>query len=281
MKILVTGAQGQLGTAIVRKLSGRFQIEAFNSRQLDISDEKQVLQIITQIKPAYIINCAAYNNVNQAELHSDKAIAVNELGVYHLAKAAELMGAVLIHISTDYIFDGQKKSPYIEEDMPNPLNVYGMSKYKGELLIQEMCSKYIILRTSWLYSEKENNFPHAILRLAKEKNHLKVISDHIGTPSNTEELARVIQELIEDGVYGIYNCSGNGQCSWYEFAKKTMELAGINCNIQPIKAMEYKEPAKKPAYSVLDNTKIQKVLGFSIRQWEEALEWYFKNNQIK
>lgn len=282
MKILVTGAHGQLGTAIVRKMSSKHQVFAFGSKQLDIRSEEQVLQATREIMPTYIINCAAYNNVNQAEIYSDEARAVNEIGVHNLAKAAELINATLVHISTDYIFDGEKKKPYTEEDIPNPLNVYGASKYRGELFIQDICSKYIIVRTSWLYSEKENNFPHTILKLAKEKYNLNIVSDHIGTPSNTEELAEAIQRLIDNGIYGIYNCSGNGKCSWYEFARKTVELAGISCNIQPIKAKDYKELAKKPVYSVLDNAKIQSVLGYSMKEWEQALEEYFKNNnQVK
>ena len=278
MKILVTGAYGQLGTSIVKKMSSHYEIFAYGSKQLDIRNENQTLQIVREIKPTYIINCAAYNNVNQAEVCINEARAVNEIGAYNLGKAAEYVKATLVHISTDYVFDGEKKSPYVEEDTPNPLNVYGLSKYKGEQLIQEVCSRYIIVRTSWLYSEKENNFPHTILRLAKQKDNLNVVADHFRTPSNTEELAAAIEKLIYNGAYGLYNCSGNGVCSWYEFARKTIELAGVQCNIQPIDAKDYKELAQKPSYSVLDNSKVQKLLGYSMKEWEEALESYFRNN---
>lgn len=276
MKILVVGAYGQLGSSVVKKMSSAHEVFAFGSKQLDIGNEEQVFEIVKKIRPACIINCAAYNNVNQAELHVDEARYVNEIGPYNLAKVAELMQATLIHISTDYVFDGEKNTPYIEVDATNPINIYGITKLKGEELIKEVCSRYIIIRTSWLYSEKNNNFPHTIMKLAKEKAMLKVVCDHVGTPTNTEELARVIERLIFVGGQGTYHCSGNGVCSWYEFAKKITELAGIECNIQPILAKEYNEIARKPAYSVLDNKKIERTTGYIMRDWKETLEDFLK-----
>lgn len=278
MKILVAGAYGQLGSSVVKKMSSAHEVFAFSSKQLDIGNELQVLEVIKEIRPAFIINCAAYNNVNQAETYVNEAKYVNQIGAYNLAKAAELIQAKLIHISTDYVFDGEKKQPYIEEDIPNPINIYGITKYRGEQLIQEVCSRYMIIRTSWLYSDKNNNFPHAIMRLAKEREMLNVICDHIGTPTNTEELADAIERLIYYDGQGIYHCSGNGMCSWYEFAKKIVELANIQCEIRPISAIDYKEPAKKPNYSVLDKKKLEDTIGCTMKEWQEALTIYFNKN---
>lgn len=278
MKILVAGAYGQLGNSVVKKMSSTHEVFAFSSKQLDIGNELQVLEVIKEIRPTFIINCAAYNNVNQAETYVNEARYVNQIGAYNLAKAAELIQATLIHISTDYVFDGEKKQPYLEEDIPNPINIYGITKYRGEQLIQEVCSRYMIIRTSWLYSDKNNNFPHTIMRLAKEREMLNVICDHIGTPTNTEELAGVIERLIYYNGQGIYHCSGNGMCSWYEFAKKIVELANIQCEIQPISAIDYKEPAKKPNYSVLDKKKLEDTIGYTMKEWQEALTIYFNKN---
>lgn len=278
MKILVAGAYGQLGTSIVRRISSQHQVFAYSSQQLDIRSEEQVLQIVREIKPTIIINCAAYNNVNQAELYTNEAKLVNEVGAYNLAKAAEFIQATLIHISTDYVFDGNKKSPYVEEDIPNPLNIYGMTKYRGEQLIQDICSRYIIIRTSWLYSEKNNNFVHTILRLVKEKERLNIISDHLGTPTYTEELAEAIERLIHEGANGLYHCSGNGFCSWYDFAREIVRLAKIECDIQPISALDYQELAKKPSYSVLDKSKFEKTTGYQMKEWQETLKLYFRKN---
>lgn len=275
MRILVAGAYGQLGTSIVRKMSPIHEVFAFGSKKLDVGNEEQVLETVRRIKPTYIINCAAYNNVNQAEAYVKEAEYVNQIGAYNLAKAAELIQATLIHISTDYVFDGEKKYPYVEEDTANPLNIYGITKYRGEQLIQEVCRKYMIIRTSWLYSDKSNNFPNTIMKLAKEKEKLNVICDHIGTPTNTEELSEVIAKLIYFGGQGIYHCSGNGMCSWYDFAKKTVELAGLKCEILPIYAKDYKEVARKPSYSVLDKKKLQHTIEYTMKDWQEALTIYF------
>lgn len=276
MKIVVTGAAGQLGTSVVKRLRLENQVYAYDSRQLDITNEQLVYKVLEEIRPTHIINCAAYNNVNKAEQDIKEADSINEMGTYNLAKGAEAFKATLIHISTDYVFDGEKKQPYIEEDIPNPLNVYGKSKYRGELHVMKECTRYMIIRTSWLYSYKSNNFLSTILRLAKERESIDVICDHYGTPTFTEELAIMIEKLIEVGGQGLYHCSGQGSCTWYEFAKEIVKLAKIDCEVRPILAKDYKEKARKPSYSVLDNAKIEDETGFYMKPWQETLTDFFK-----
>lgn len=279
MKVVITGTNGQLGNLLLKRLSSNYEIVGLNSRQLDIGQEAQVFEAISSIKPQYIINCAAYNNVNQAEINISDAKYVNELGVYNLARAAELVKATLVHISTDYVFDGQKRQPYVEEDIPHPLNMYGITKYSGEKLAQQVCSRCLIIRTSWLYSEKTNNFVHTIMKLATERNTVKVISDHVGTPTNAEELAEIIEQLIENNATGLYHASGGGVCSWYDFARKIIDLANISCDIQPISYKDYKELAVKPCYSVLSKDKLEKEINYKVANWQETLEKYFASDK--
>lgn len=276
MKIAVIGANGQLGSWVLRKLALEHEVVGLNSKQLDIGKEEQVTKVLTRIKPQYIINCAAYNNVNQAEVEVSAAKYVNELGVYHLAQVAKQLKATLIHISTDYVFDGKKGMPYWEEDQPNPLNIYGITKYSGERLIQEICQKYMIIRTSWLYSEKPNNFVHTILNKARQQTELKVINDHFGTPTLAEDLAEVIRQLIHHEGQGIYHASGNGECSWYEFAESILKFSGIKCQIEPISYKAYPELAQKPVYSVLDNKRLREGIGDTMGEWQDTLEKFMK-----
>ena len=275
MKVLIVGAYGQLGSEVSKKLSLSYEIVQLGSKELDIGNEERVLEVIKSIRPVYIVNCAAYNNVNQAEVCKELARYVNEIGVYNLAKASELVQATLVHISTDYVFNGEKRVPYVETDIAEPINAYGLTKYNGEQFVQDICQRYIIIRTAWLYSQKENNFVHTVMKIGQEKKQLRVINDHIGSPTNVEELANVIEQLMSKGGQGIYHCSGNGMCSWYEFAKKIIQLSNIDCFVEPISAREYKELAPKPAFSVLRNLKLEETIGDPMKNWEDSLETFF------
>ena len=291
MRILLNGKGGQLGSEIIgrwrTKLCEATNIDVelieLNSRELDITDKENVLTLISQLKPDVIINCAAYTNVDQAEEDYEKAFQVNALGPRNLAIAAESVGAKLIHISTDYVFEGDgviangEKALYREYDVPNPINVYGKTKLLGENYVREFCSKYFIIRTSWLYGENGNNFVKTIIKAAKEKGKLQVVNDQFGNPTNAKDLSKHILELAFTEEYGIYHCTGNGVASWYDFACKIVEYAGIDCIVEAVTSEQYQTKAKRPSYSCLDNMMLRNTIGDGMRNWEEALNDFIKN----
>ena len=278
MKILITGSKGQLGKTLDLQLQNKQDVYALSSNELNITNKKQCMEIIKQIQPQIVINCAAYNQVDLAETEKDKANQVNQVGIANLAESCSDMQAKLIHISTDYVFDGESIKPYTEKSKANPINYYGYTKYRGEEIVKQTLNKYIIVRTSWLYSQSENNFVATINKLTNKRDHINVISDQIGTPTNTFALGQVIQKLILEDAQGLYHCTGNGQCSWYEFAKKIVKLNGSGCVVNPISTKEYMQAALRPKYSVLDNKKLRDSIGNSMNNWEEELERFFKNN---
>lgn len=283
--MILTGYEGQLGSEIVKVLEKQDNILMIkvNSKELDITNRVFVLSYIIQSKPDIIINCAAYTNVDQAEEDYEKAFQVNALGPRNLAIAAESIGAKLIHISTDYVFDGRgvlsdgEILPYREYDLPNPINVYGKTKLLGENYLRELCSKYFIIRTSWLYGENGNNFVKTIIRAAKEKGQLQVVNDQVGNPTNAEDLANHILRLAFTDEYGVYHCTGNGICSWYDFACKIVEYTGIDCTVEPVDSKQFERKAKRPSYSCLDNMMLRSTIGDNMRNWEEALFDFIKN----
>lgn len=286
MKILTVGSDGQLGLEITKRLLSyrRVDFETFelNSAALDITDKILVAGMIDKIKPQVIINCAAYTNVDGAEDDYEKAFKVNALGPRNLAIAAESVAAKLIHISTDYVFDGRgilsngEKRPYREYDLPNPVNAYGSTKLLGENYVRDFCSQYIIIRTSWLYGENGNNFVKTILKAAQEKGRLQVVTDQIGNPTSAEDLSEHILKLALTDEYGVYHCTGNGSCTWYDFALKIVEYAGIHCMVEPVTSEQFIRKAKRPAYSCLDNLMLRNTIGDDMRNWEKALYDFIK-----
>lgn len=282
MVVLVTGANGQLGQAI-QFIAGNYPNIHFvfcSSSDLDITDKENCDAVFNKEKPAFCINSAAYTAVDKAESEPEKAHLINCIGAKILAEACKNFNAKLIHISTDFVFDGSKNEPYNETDLPNPRGVYGQTKLDGEKAIQETFDKYFIIRTSWVYSQFGNNFMKTMLRLGSERTSLSVVNDQIGTPTNAVDLANTIlkiatschTELVSASSYGIYNFSNKGQCSWYDFAKKIFEISKININLQSISTSSYPTLAKRPAYSVLDKSKIKDVFGVQIREWEKSLK---------
>jgi dTDP-4-dehydrorhamnose reductase len=281
MVVLVTGAKGQLGQAI-QSISGKYPEVDFifyDSSTLDITNLDNTKEVFKQVKPNYCINAAAYTAVDKAETEPEKAHLINAIGAKNLAEVCKENHTILLHVSTDFVFDGSKKTPYNEDDIPNPTGVYGQTKLDGEKAIQDILDKYFIIRTSWVYSQFGNNFMKTMLRLGSERASLSVVNDQIGTPTNAVDLADVLVNILlthnsqlTTNNYGIYNFSNEGQCSWYDFAKKIFEINKIKIDLQPIPTSSYPTPAQRPAYSVLDKTKIKSVFGVSIKSWEESLE---------
>ncbi len=279
MKVLVTGATGQLGQEI-RKISHRFDCEFVftGSRDLDLRDMPHVSDFIRYEGFDWIINAAAYTAVDRAEEEKDEAFVVNSMAVFNMVQAAEWIGAKLIHISTDYVFDGKKSSPYTEQDEINPQGVYAQSKAQGEKYVL----KYnfgMVIRSSWLYSQYGKNFVKTMLRLASERDQINVVFDQVGTPTYALDLAQVIMYIIQSHEKGeilfqpgLYHYSNEGVASWYDFAQAIFEYTGKKVNLQPIKTEEFPRPAPRPSFSVLDKTKIKSVYNLSIPHWRESLK---------
>lgn len=276
MVVLVTGANGQLGQAI-QFISDKYANIDFifcSSSDLDISSKENCQSVFTKFKPDFCINAAAYTAVDKAESEPEKANLINVIGAKNLAEVCKEFSIILLHVSTDFIFDGNKQTPYLETDIPNPTGVYGQTKLDGEKAIEETFENYFIIRTSWVYSQFGNNFMKTMLRLASERDSLSVVNDQIGTPTNAVDLAKALLKIIVSNKkeFGIYNFSNDGQCSWYDFAKKIFEINNISINLQPIPTTGFPTPAKRPAYSVLDKSKIKNVFGVEVNSWQESLK---------
>ena len=280
MVVLVTGSSGQLGQSLQFIAPNYPQIDFVfcDSKTLDITSLENCETIFSNYKPDFCINAAAYTAVDKAENEPEKAFAINVTGAKNLAEVSKKFDTVLLHISTDFVFDGNKKTPYLEQDLPNPTGVYGQTKLDGEKAIQQVWEKHFIIRTSWVYSQFGNNFMKTMLRLASERDTISVVNDQIGTPTNAVDLAEALIKIVTEysklnteHFYGIYNFSNEGQCSWYDFAKKIFEINNIKINLQPIPTTSFPTPAKRPAYSVLDKSKIKNVFGVEINDWKISL----------
>lgn len=276
MNILITGANGQLGNEMRDLSAGHSQHSYFftDVQELDICDEQGVRAYVKNHHIDLIVNCAAYTAVDKAEDNSGLCDKLNHLAPAYLADAVEACGASLIHISTDYVFDGTAHIPYTEDVEPCPNSVYGSTKLAGEQEVMRRCSRAMIIRTAWLYSEYGNNFVKTMLRLGRERETLGVVFDQIGTPTYAGDLAKAIYAAIEQGlVPGIYHFSNEGVCSWYDFTVAIHRLAGITtCKVSPLHTDEYPAKAPRPHYSVLDKTKIKQTFGIDIPHWETSLE---------
>ncbi|MFP9097546.1 dTDP-4-dehydrorhamnose reductase [Flavobacterium sp. RHBU_24] len=275
-KVLITGANGQLGQALKKAAVNYAGLEFYfaGSADADITSAGSLAAIFNKVQPHFCINTAAYTAVDKAESEPEKAHAVNTLGAKNLAQACKKHGTVLLHISTDFVFDGSKNSPYTEQDVTAPLGVYGKTKLDGENEVIKNLDAYYIIRTSWVYSEFSNNFMKTMLRLAAERDSLNVVSDQHGTPTNANDLAEVLITIIQSNkqAYGIYNYSNEGETTWYDFARKIFEVNNVSIHLQPIPTTAYPTPAKRPAYSVLDKSKIKQTFGIMIPKWGESLK---------
>jgi dTDP-4-dehydrorhamnose reductase len=276
MNILITGCNGQLGSEI-RLLEDNYpQYTFFNTDkdELDITNQLAVDDFVNRNEIDGIVNCAAYTAVDKAETDQKLCTALNTEAPVYMAAAIEKRGGWMIHVSTDYVFNGKKHTPYVETDTPCPDSVYGSTKLAGEFGVSKFCKKTMIVRTAWLYSGFGNNFVKTMMRLGREKAELGVVFDQIGTPTYARDLAVAIFTAIEKGVTpGVYHFSNEGVCSWYDFTKAIHRIAGITtCNVKPLHTSEYPTPATRPSYSVLDKTKIKETYGIEIPYWENSLE---------
>lgn len=294
MKLLITGANGQLGQELSQILeSGKSEIGPIDPRytgcqttavdvdRLDITNADAVTAFLREERPDVVINCAAMTNVNACETQVDTAMRVNAIGPRNLARASEEVGAKLIHVSTDYVFDGEGARagdgtviPYTEWDRCDPQSVYGKSKWLGEQYVREQCSRAFIVRTAWLYGYVGNNFVKTIWRKALAGDPLKVVDDQVGNPTNANDLAHHLLKIALTEEYGVYHGTGKGICSWYGFAVQILKEAGVEAAIAPCTTAQFPTPAKRPAYSALDHTMLRCTVGDEMRDWKEALAMY-------
>ncbi len=282
MKIIVTGSKGQLGRSIQELSSGYSDLSFVftDIEELDICDPAQVDAFFVSEQPTFVVNCAAYTAVDKAEKEELLAEKINHHAVANLARACKKSGAKLVHISTDYLFDGKKSTPYHEKDIVKPQSVYGITKLEGETAILRTEIKSIIIRTSWLYSAFGTNFVKTMLRLGREKAQLGIVSDQVGTPTYAGDLAKVILDILQKTasdsklfVPGIYHFSNEGVASWYDFTKAIFENSPeITCQVSPIDTLSYPTPASRPAYSVLNKSKIKSTFGIEIPYWRDSLK---------
>ncbi len=264
-----------LGTAVVDVLTGGADVVGVDVGEFDISDDDATADAVATIRPDVVVNCAAYTDVDGAETERGLAFAVNARGAGNIARAAEAVGAPVLHISTDYVFDGAKPGPYLENDTPCPVNAYGESKLGGEREIRRSGAAHLIVRTAWLYGHAGGNFVETMLRLAGERERLSVVDDQLGAPTNVKDLALILKELIATGATGVVNATNGGSCTWYRFARRIIEGAGFEgVEVMPVGSSAFPRPAKRPANSVLSLAKLTALLGWAPRRWEEALAEY-------
>lgn len=282
MRILITGANGQLGrqlTKVYKDTDSELlltDVGVSGMDALDITDIKRVYEYVNEKKPDLIINCAAHTKVDKCEAEYDKAFRINAIGPKNLAEASNSIGAEIVQISTDYVFSGEVNKELTEFDVPEPKTVYGVTKLYGENMVKELNPKHYIIRTAWLYGDG-NNFVKTMLKLSKEHDTIKVVNDQIGTPTSTVDLANVIVKIVSEKNYGLFHCTCKGKCSWYDFACEIFKLKSISVNVVPCTSDEYVTPAKRPKFSVLRNYMLEMTTGDITRNWKDSLEEYLKN----
>lgn len=275
-KILVTGCNGQLGRQIQREYeSDDVTLICTDVEDLDIADNGQVMSYVRQKQPDVIINCAAYTAVDACENEWDTAYRINAIGPRNLAIAARETGAKLIHISTDYVFEGNADRPYTEFDAVHPVSAYGKTKLEGERFVRQFADRYFILRTAWLYGDG-NNFAKTMLRLSETHDEVRVVCDQFGSPTSTSELAKVIHRLEPTENYGLFHATCEGSCSWADFAEEVFRLAGKHTTVTRVTTEEYGSPTKRPAYSVLDNYMLRLTTDHRMADWKAAIREYLK-----
>jgi len=280
MRILLIGASGQLGTDLRKALTGQ-EVVAPTHQELDICDSNRVSECVQAMRPDLVINTAASHGTDECETQVERAFQVNVYGVRNISLACKSVGAALVHMSTDYVFDGKKHEPYLEDDIPRPVNVYGISKLAGELMIRSMLDRYFVVRTSALFGSrgvtgKGGNFVTTMLRLAREKKDIRVVDDQRLSPTYTADLARKIAWLINSETYGIWHVTNGGDCSWYEFAAAIFQQAGLHPSLSPITTAESGARARRPAYSVLGHGRLQEAAADDMQPWEDALGVYLQ-----
>ena len=281
MNILVTGANGQLGQQFKNNTTkSDFEFYFADENELDITNKNDILNYISDYKINYILNCAAYTDVNGSESNKDLAIKINSEGIKNLVEICEEQKLKMIHFSTDYVYNSNNINPIKEDSNINPLNYYGFSKREGEKIIEKSLSDSIIIRTSWLYSMYGNNFVKTMIKKGDNGEKIYVINDQFGCPTYAKDLVNVILSIIDSGLkpkYKVYNFSNEGYTNWYDFTKKIFELKKLNCSIIPVNSENYRSIARRPKYSVLDKSRIKDTFNINIRNWEDALQEFITN----
>ncbi len=277
MKVLITGAGGMLARAFLNKKERGWDVWPATKEELDITNREAVKREVTRFYPELMINCAAFTRVDDCEANRNLAFAVNGTGAGNLAEVAREISARLVHFSTDYIFPGTKKMPYIEEDGASPINAYGASKWEGECQVRRNLENHLIIRTQWLYGDGGNHFVKTILNLAKKQDQLMVVDDQVGSPTWTEDLSEAALVLISRGCSGTYHLVNRGYCSWYTFACAIIRDAGLSNRVNPCATSEFPRPARRPAYSVLSTAKAARELGSEPPHWEMALRRFIRS----
>ncbi|HEX2944792.1 MAG TPA: dTDP-4-dehydrorhamnose reductase [Clostridia bacterium] len=282
MKILVTGAKGQLGSEIIKVLIAKgYDCIGTDIGDFDITDEDASRRFIVGYYPEIVIHCAGYTQVDNAEENTELCMNVNYYGTKNIAAICKDLGSKLVYITTDYVFDGEKQMPYDVFDEANPLNVYGMSKYLGEKVIREQLMKYFIIRVSWMFGHSQNNFVQKILNLAKINNKISVINDQVGSPTYSCDVAKLIVEVGFTEKYGIYHATNEGYCTWAEFAKEIIRQVGLKCEINEVKSYEYSSKAKRPTNSRLSKKSLTEN-GFTLLPtWQNALNRYLEKENVR
>ena len=283
MRILITGSSGQLGTDLQTTLT-HHELTVLPHSQLDIGERASVDEAFSAYRPDVVINTAAYHKVDECEAFPEKTFSVNTVAPRNLAEACDSKSAKLVHFSTNFVFDGNADQPYTEEDSPAPLSVYGVSKLSGEHLVRATSPKHLIVRTTGLYGKagsgsagKGLNFVELMIKLGRERGKVTVVDDQIMTPTATADLAQKVATLVEDDVIGTYHITNSGACSYAEFARSIFEKVGIKADVTPTTTAEYNSPARRPLYSVLDNSRLHELGGPPLRLWEEALQDYLES----
>jgi dTDP-4-dehydrorhamnose reductase len=278
MTTLLIGANGQLGSELRHSFNDH-DLVPLTHADLELTDRAQVRDALAKYRPGLILNTAAYHRVDECEDHPERSFAVNAVAVGDLAIAAGEIGAVLVHFSTDYVFDGRQRRPYREADPPGPLSVYATSKVAGEYLVRAYLDRHFIIRSCGLYAlagskERGGNFVERMLRLAAEGKEIRVVGDQVVTPTSAKELARKVRQLVETGAFGLYHITNHGACSWYQFAEAVLDLAGLHARLLETTAAAYGARAGRPAYSVLDNVNLRRLGLDDLRDWRDALKEY-------
>lgn len=280
MRILLIGALGQLGTDLQKVLTGH-EVIPVDKEEIDVCDRVQVDAMVDSLQPDLLLNCSAFNRVDEAEDTPEPCFAVNTFAVRNLALAAHRRNTALVHFSSDYVFDGPERQPHVESDLPSPKSVYGISKLAGEQMVQAICTRYFLIRTCGLYGhagsrDKGTNFVEAMIRLAGQGNPVRVVDDQVCTPTSTLDLARAVAQLICTDSYGLYHLTSGGECTWYEFAQAIFETAGLHPEVQPVGSDQFRMKAKRPTYSVLDNRHFRDAGFTDMRHWRQALGEYIQ-----
>jgi len=285
MKLFLTGANGQLAQDIWELAEAKgWEVKAFARHQLDITNYTQVKEAINSIKPEIVINCAAYNAVDKAETNWQQAFLVNGIGPRNLAAVCERLKIALVHFSTDFVFNGQKNTPYSIADIPSPLSKYGLSKLLGEQEVTHLTSHYYLIRISWVFGLKgkvEVNFIKKLVSWAKNKKELRIVTDQISCPSYTKDVAKAVLDLIQTDQYGLYHLTNSGYCSRYEWAKFILEQLNWQGKLLPAKSKDFPTPAQRPPFSALDSFPLKHILGYELPSWQEATERFLKRVMSK